>query len=457
MFKKIELWIVGLIVLFFILLILFVSGVLRDAYLGINKTPEFLRNNLVNMAEIPKNIYHVIHHLTGYDINTPPKLQKHKHKKKFEQFIKNERNALLVLPRYVHSLSRSVVDIVDLKNFDVIHTYKHNVNDMNDNVKNNKEFPKLKIDSSQIRFEYWHPIILSDGSLISESDRKPLFKIDFCSNLLWINDEEIFHHSKELNHEGNIWVGGIKNPKSKFLKKFAINGLKDYWDDSVIEISPDGKILYNKSVTEILIEGKILPENFALNSINENPQKNNDPIHLNDIEPAMNNSLYWDKGDIFLSIRNQSAIIHYRPVDNKIINYIIGPFAQQHDIDIISDKEISIFNNNNFFINNEYSEVLIYNFETKTFKKLFNDQLKEENFKTFTQGLSHIFKDGSLLVEEQNHGRIILFNSKGEKEWEFVNKDENGDIGYVNWSRVIEDEIFIKNYKSLVKEKKCLN
>ena len=61
------------------------------------------------------------------------------------------------------------------------------------------------------------------------------------------------------------------------------------------------------------------------------------------------------------------------------------------------------------------------------------------------------------MVEEQDHGRIILFNNKGEKEWEFVNKDKNGDIGIVSWSRVIEDELFIEKFKSLVKNKKCLN
>ena len=129
----------------------------------------------------------------------------------------------------------------------------------------------------------------------------------------------------------------------------------------------------------------------------------------------------------------------------------------QHDIDIISDKEISIFNNNNFYTNNKHSEVLIYNFETKTFKKLFNNQLKESNFKTKTGGLSHIFKDGSLLVEETNHGRILLFNNKGQKEWEFVNKDKNDDIGIVSWIRVIEDNQFIEKFKSLVNNKKCLN
>jgi len=93
----------------------------------------------------------------------------------------------------------------------------------------------------------------------------------------------------------------------------------------------------------------------------------------------------------------------------------------------------------------------------KTFKKLFNDQLQKENFKTLSGGLHHIFKDGALMVEEQNHGRILLFNNKGEKEWEFVNKDKNGDIGDVNWFRVIEDQIFIEKFKLLVENTKCTN
>ena len=138
MFKKIELWIVGLIVIFFILLILFVSGVLRDAYSGQNRTPEFLRNSFVTIAEIPKNVYWVISIFRGVDINSLPKLQKHKDKKRFRQFISNKRNALMVLPRYEHSLSRSVVDVVDLNNFEVIHTYKHDIDEMNNKVTNTK-------------------------------------------------------------------------------------------------------------------------------------------------------------------------------------------------------------------------------------------------------------------------------------------------------------------------------
>ena len=445
MFKKIELWIVGLIVLFFILLLLLTAGILRDAYLNKNQTPEFLRSNLMIAAEIPKNVYHVISYLKGDGMNAIPKLQKHKDKKGFEQFIENKRNALLVLPRYDHSLSRSVVDIIDLNNFEIIHTYKHDINEMNNKVTNTKEHPIQKIDNSPTRFRYQHPLLFEDGSLTAING--PAFKIDFCSNLQWINDEEMFHHSQMLDHEGNIWVGGQMNPRSKYVEKFAI---KDFIDDSIIKINTKGKILFNKSVSEILIENNLVDVNLFV-------KRYSDPIHLNDIEPAFTDTEYWQQGDVFISIREQSAIIHYRPSTNKVINYIIGPFARQHDVDIISDKEISIFNNNNFFVDNEHSEVVIYNFERKKFRKLFNDQLQKENFKTESQGLSHILKDGSLMVEEQNFGRIILFNNKGEKEWEFVNKDKNGDIGFVSWGRIIEDELFIKNFKSMVKNKQCLN
>ena len=219
-------------------------------------------------------------------------------------------------------------------------------------------------------------------------------------------------------------------------------------------MNSDGKILYKKSVIEILIENEILPNNFA-NIARVYGQR--DPIHLNDIEPTFSDTQYWKKGDVFLSIRERSAIIHYRPSTNKVINYITGPFSQQHDVDIISEKEISIFNNNTFLVDNEYSEVLIYNFETNQFRKLFNDQLQNENFKTNYAGLSQILNDGSLMVDESAHGRIILFNNKGQKEWEFINKDINGNINIVSWSRIIEDELFIEKFKSLIEDKKCVN
>ena len=47
-----------------------------------------------------------------------------------------------------------------------------------------------------------------------------------------------------------------------------------------------------------------------------------EPIHLNDIEPVLKDGKFWKKGDLFLSSRSQSAIIHYRPKLNKVVNYL---------------------------------------------------------------------------------------------------------------------------------------
>ena len=449
MFKRIFNFKIFLLILLFVIWSALFGSLLKHHYKG-GENFSVLQNIAVSIAEIPNTAEDMIELVIEGkkpNLNKPSILTKHEDKKRFERFIENKRNALLVLPRYEHSLSRSVVDIIDLNNFEVIHTYKHDIDEMNNQVTNTKEFPRIKIDDTPIRFIYAHPLLLEDGSIISGNHYSIRFKIDFCSNLKWINKEEKFHHSEMLDHEKNIWVGGQMNPKSHYVKKYSN---KNFNDDSIIKINTDGKILFNKSVIEILIENRLVDQNI-FTSLDV------DPIHLNDIEPALTSTQHWKQGDVFLSPRDLSAIIHYRPSTNKVIEYITGPFAQQHDVDIISDKEISIFNNNNFFVDNEYSEVLVYNFETKKFRKLFNDQLQKEKFKTETEGLSHTFKDGSLLVEEQNHGRIILFNNKGEKEWEFVNKDKNGDIGFVSWSRVIEDEIFVKKFKSLIKSKKCLN
>ena len=89
----------------------------------------------MTLAKVPSNIYKVINHIIEGNTNAPPKLQKYKDKKKFQQFIEKERNALLVLPRYDHSLNRSIVDVVDLNNFKTIHTYKHDINEMHDQAK----------------------------------------------------------------------------------------------------------------------------------------------------------------------------------------------------------------------------------------------------------------------------------------------------------------------------------
>lgn len=408
------------IFIFFSLIVLILYGsLLRHHYLN-GKQFKNLQNLAVIFAEFPSNVKKIITN-KSFNFNKMPVLYRHKNKNKFTRYLNIKRDALLILPIYDHDLNRSIVEIIDLNNFKTIHRYEHDIKKMNKQVRNFEQFKSLNIDDAPSRFEYRNPLLLSDGSLISHSEYSPIFKIDFCSKLEWMNDEERFHHSINFNSSKNeiLTIADIK-PYSEYIQKYS---LPNYTDDSIVLLSLEGEILYIKSITEILIENKFFPENQAdiFNTLHTL-----DPIHANDIEPALSDSEYWNKGDLFISSRHLSAIIHYRPSTNEVINYIIGPFNTQHDIDIISDEEISIFNNNNFVKSRGYSEILIYNFKKNNFEKKFNEMLINEEFKTETQGLSHTFKDGALMIEEQNHGRIILFNKDGEKSGNLLTKTVRG-------------------------------
>ena len=132
---------------------------------------------------------------------------------------------------------------------------------------------------------------------------------------------------------------------SQILKEKVGNELNadgGYADDGIVKLSPDGEILFEKSVSQIFIDNGLEYLLFSVGDRNFTL----DPIHLNDIQPVNFDSKYWKKGDVFISIRHQSMVFLYRPSTNKIIWKGTGPFFHQHDVDILNDHQISVFNNN---------------------------------------------------------------------------------------------------------------
>ena len=442
--KKIKLWVLVLILIIFLLTIIFYGAILRHHFMDNKSVSKYvkLQKLALSIAKIPHNLKH-----NKYKKDEVVTLPRHEDKAKFKVYKKSSTNAILVLPRYDHDLKIAVVEIIDLKNFKILHTYKPNIKSIFLSVdytdpqhQFNKKIYRNKPTGTR------NPVIMKDGALVGHINYSPLFKIDICSNLIWLNQEEQFRHKISLDQDDNIWVSSLMYPYSKYIAEYKKSyGL--YYDDAITKISQDGEILYIKSVSEILIENGKVSKNL-LDIAN--------PIYLNDVEPVLETTKYWEQGDVFISIKTPSAIIHFRPSTNKIINYLKGPFYMQHDVNIVSDKEISIFNNNNQFeSSSKYSEILIYNFETKKYSKKFNTELKNENFKTETSGIGRVLKDGSLFLEEQVHGRLLFFNKFGEKEWEYVNKSSNGKVYSVNWSRIIEDKKLIEQFKKKLTNKKC--
>ena len=155
-----------------------------------------------------------------------------------------------------------IISVIMLVHNNACNGYKpiYSLSNSNFKIENNliKGNERLKIDHSEKRFEYLHPLILEDGSLISSAEIAPLFNIDFCSQLLWINQEKQFHHSKMLDSDRNIWVASKMSPYSKLVDENK-RSLR-FIDDSITKVNQKGEILLIKSVAEILIENGIFGE-----------------------------------------------------------------------------------------------------------------------------------------------------------------------------------------------------
>ena len=128
-------------------------------------------------------------------------------------------------------------------------------------------------------------------------------------------------------------------------------------------------------------------------------------------------------------------IVLYRPDANKIIWHKQFPWIQQHDVDILNDHQISIYNNKRLVhsfekIDKKNNDVLIYDFindeVSNPYETLFNDYEIREKFEG-------------------------LVDKKGNLIWEYVNRAKNNNLYRLNWSRIIGniDDDFLAELKKL--------
>ena len=82
--------------------------------------------------------------------------------------------------------------------------------------------------------------------------------------------------------------------------------------------------------------------------------------------------------------------------------------------------------------------------------------MKKYDVKSPTGALADILEDGSMMVDEDEYGRLLFFNNSGDLEWEFINKAKNGNVYGLNWNRIIEDKELISNIKYKIQNTKCL-
>jgi hypothetical protein len=433
MFKKIEIWILYLTIFLSILFAIGFGILVRQELVGDIKAG-WVSKSALFLAEIPSltkcalfcdiNLEDRFNYLGGFEGDP------------------NEQEAFMLLSRFNGDIMEGVVELIDLTTFKSLHVWNPDLDALNQlvNTVNSDEFNYLTRDSNDARQNLIHPLLTSDGGLLFTNWASPLRKIDSDSELVFQNSTDRFHHSIETDSEDNIWVPARVYPHL-IDSKYVGSSLGAYLDDAIVKLSPDGDVIFIKSVSEIFIENEMEYLLFSMG----HPSFFNDPIHLNDIQPVNFDSLYWKKGDVFLSLRSQSMVMLYRPSTNKIIWHDTGKFYHQHDVDILDESRISILNNNSKFLYNGdvvdgHNEVLIYDFSKDEYIPYLSASLILNDVRTVGQGRSEILPNGDLFFEETEFGRTLYFNSDGSLRWTHLNRSSNGEIHWVGWSRILTSE-----------------
>jgi hypothetical protein len=352
----------------------------------------------------------------------------------------------LLVSSWDKTLEQPLVKLVRISDGKVLHKWAPDIRKLNEEY-NSMTIYGIRNRQTKNSTGLAHPYLLNDGSLIFGNGG--IYKIDRNSNIIWSNLTSS-HHSIEPGPDGNFWICSYSS-KGRNSEKYQIR------DDAIAQISSeDGRVLFEKSVFDILMENGYDRGRFFINPQTTFESSYLDYIHLNDVQPVFEDSRYWKKGDLFISLRQQNMVFLYRPTTNKIIWSQNGPWLRQHDVDIIDSAHIGVFGNNvinarfptekDKFVdghNNQY----IYDFSRNICYTPYDELFKSSNIATLTGGLSRILPTGDIFIEETNNGRI-LYGSSTKVKWSYVERIDNHKVSMLSWSRYIT-EVEFKKYTFL--------
>ena len=335
----------------------------------------------------------------------------------------------LLLSRYDGDRGRHVVELVSLPDLAVRHRWEPDAGTLLEGVPQTSPLGEYTLWNTQ-HYRAIHPLLFANGDLLMKDHQSVLFRISPCGDEIWRETSGLYHHSSEQDAEGMLWVPSYSEPSS------VKGALPDLRDDLLVQLSPDGKILYSKSLIEAFTENGQFPVVFTAGTYQS------DPLHLNDIQPVLSDGPYWKKGDLFLSLRHESMLLLYRPSTNEIVWSKVGPWMAQHDVDVLDDHRIAVFSNNSYDIGHGgyvrgHSQLMVYDFATGEVSTQADDTMARENVVTQSEGLADRTPDGHVIVEQENAGRLLILAPDGRIFATFVNAAGDGVVYRMGWSRYV--------------------
>ncbi len=279
--------------------------------------------------------------------------------------------------------------------------------------------------------------VLGEGDLVFNFDYLGLVRLDICGDVVWRLPYQT-HHSLHVDEAtGHLWVSGLR------FHERAVpdlpNHIPPFYEPTVLEVSPEGEILQEISVFDVLLQndlqGLLYMQNFNDVLIGR-ADTTGDTLHLNDVEtfPTDMEEGVFSAGDIMISLRNIHSVFVFDPQSKAIIYSNIGGFSAQHDPDFIDGNTISVFDNN--FVSGDHapqeSKVVIFDALAEQ-SEVYYRGTEENPFYTYKMGKNQWLPNGNLLLTESTKGRAFEVDPSGDVVWQFVNLvEEPGWVGLID-------------------------
>jgi hypothetical protein len=333
----------------------------------------------------------------------------------------------VLLTAFDEALKRPVVRLIRLSDGAVIHQYAPDIDAANRRSTFTSALIDVRRDRDVTRNLMMHPLLMPDGGLVVH-DSSPLARFDACGRLEWMIDG-IFHHSVERDAAGNIWAS-FRYPNAR------LPGAGPLFDDEgFMQVSPQGRPLFVARIADVL-------DANGLGGLWRSRPYTDDPFHLNDVQPVLTSGPYWQKGDLFLSLRNLSTILLYRPSTGKVLWWRTGPWAMQHDVSVIDDHRISVFDNHWRVAWPEgevdgTNRVAVYDFATQTTSFPMDRVMTAFGIDTHAQGRATPLPNGDFMIEETEHGRVLRAAPDGTVRWLYTSATPSRRRLQLRWSRYV--------------------
>lgn len=434
MFKKIEIWIVYLIIVFFIGFTILFSAVVRSSYVNGDFLVS-LQPTALFVAEIPSNFIKL------FDISNINESYVQK-----EAVIDDILNETLTIEE--NDLNLNIVNKLN-SGFILVSGYNPNFKQPSIflfDIENNKIIHEWFYDRTNLSdelFRFQHPLLFENGDIVASSGEGHLIKLNYCSELVWRN-ARYFHHSIESFEENQIIIPTWYQ-ESQYLNDYFSNTLNIRDDGFAFVNSKSGEIIKEFSIIKILLDNGYRDlVTLGISQTNNPDYEYIDPIHLNDAEPILYSDEFVEKGDIMLSSRHLNFVALFRPSTNKIIFLLQDTFSMQHDLDYQGNGIFTFFGNDNISHDSnmrrlkDFSSIYAYDMKNGNVKVI--QSLDELGIALNSQGLHQFIKDGVFI---DTGSQIFIINENNEVLFNLSIDLNEEKFGALHWSRYYENLEFI--------------